>query len=545
MHRMLEYVLSTYPVDLLKARPDVSGLCSPYLAHCTLDHRASVTAASCVWADQLGVAFGFADGRVSLLGLNRLVPNELFAAQTPSGALAPPAVRDVAPLGQGLAVACGPALYKLDLRTGDSTKIPLKANAASVGGLADDSFTLAIGLETGDVALLDLRTPGTTVLRPGRSRSLRVVQDTVGDFRQWRPLCVKRNVCRSHEYVMCAPGIKCPLQVWDLRASELLHQLFFPPYYAAEDEGAVWLAINRSRVAVTTTKDIVLIYDHKAEYQLDFYTQVSTRQNVRCTWVDEDRLITGVYGPMREGDQRGFPMITVPERQGDTGAARTIEDLPWQWINCPFQSGLTATCPFSSYGLDTVSTSYGVVMEHSVCIIDERYQPIDRALSGALDNAYQSRFSCFGNGPLGHPQQPPLTHSFLTAQFRGALLERLDQILYRRGIPFSLGLIPAPASVMLSNLYRSLSGTYSLASAPSQLDSSANRYIPQEFHCFSQLVQSLNQSSMGDLSCDAPLLVTDGLPSMAPGDFLHQQHPFESPEASGAGNDPPMQLEDL
>lgn len=547
MHRMLEYVLSTYPVDLLKARPDIQGLRSPYLAHCTLNNPASITATSYVWADQLAVACGFADGRVSLLGLNRLAQDDVFAAQTPSGALAPPAVRDLVPLGHGqeVAIACGPTLHILDLGTGTVTKISLKANLASIGGLDDDSFTLAIGLETGDVALLDLRTPSTTVLRPGRTRSLRVIQNTSGDSRQLRPLCVKRNVCKPHEYVMCAPGIKRPPQVWDIRASELLHQLSFPLCCATEDEGAAWIAINRSKVAITTTKDTILIYDHRAEYQLYSYAQVSTRQNVRCVWIDEDRLLSGAYGPMREDDQRGFPIITVPERQEDVGATRKLEELPWQWINCPFQNGLTATCPFSTYGLDTVSTSYGVAMEHSLCIIDERHQPTDRAFPGASNNAYQSCFSCFGNGPLGRPQQPSLTHSSLSAQLRRSLLERVDQILCRRGIPFSLGLISAPASIIISNLYRSLSGTYSLASAPSQLDASANRYVPQEFHCFSQLAQSLNQSSMGDLSCDGPLLITDGLLLAAPGDFLHQQHPFESPEASGAGDDPPMQLEDL
>lgn len=491
MFQRLDHVLETHPDAFTECQQICKNLHTGYIAHYAAVTPSAITAITSAYPGHSLVIAGTRKGTVHALSLNSATSVLALPSFTEPGMLAPAPVSDLAPLGRyvlaarscRLTVCCMDNLHMQNI----SFHVPISSLSTTSGDLS----TILLGFTNGTFGWLDLRSDKFRLHEINRFGSISTsiysishmprVDSCTSDSK----VCAKQHTETSKQVFISIEKSGAPARIWDTRSTSVICSLNEP---SVENGRALWGEFNKTHIAVLSSNDAVFLYNHRNNYQLEYYSHVTTRHSARAIWVDDCRLISGTYSRMRETDQRGFPIIAVPERLGD--GTEPLKELPieltYEWINCPFQYGTSAFYPFSSKSLPTLNTFYGVAMDDSICILDERPgSPVAKA-HGSAENYYESGFMHYSDKPLGLPKGPSHQDAYLGNNPGGYsvnISNSIDWALRRWRTPMRMQLpYSRLLSICIPDDFLSCTGMIGSTPTTSSLSQSDRLGISQDVH---------------------------------------------------------------
>lgn len=494
MLQQIEHILGTHADAFTECQRACRHLHASYVAHYAAATPSAITAITSAHPGHSLVIAGTRRGTVHALSLNSPMPALTLPSFTEPGTLAPASVSDLASLGRYILAARGYTLTTCCMDNLHAQDIPLHAPISSLSTAPGDQNTVLLGFTNGTFGWVDLRSNKLQLHEINRFGSLSTRTyslDSAPKIEQCpnnAKVCVKQHMETSKQVFISVERPGTPARIWDTRSTSLLCNLIEP---SVENGSVLWGEFNKTHLAVLSSNDAVFFYNRRNNYVLEYYSRVTTRHSARSVWIDDCRLIAGSYSRMRETDQRGFPIIVVPERpKDDTEPLGEMPvELAYEWINCPFQHGMSALYPFSSRSLPTLNTFYGVAMDDSICVLDERPEsPVARA-QGSEENYYNSGFKYCSDRPLGLLKDPSNQEQGVSSinkldSYSVNISNTVDWTLKRWGIPMSMqssSSRPFSASILDSLLSRT-NMTFSTPTLSSSLSQSDRLGASQDIH---------------------------------------------------------------
>lgn len=410
MLQQIEHILETHPDAFIECQRACKALDASYIAHYATATPSAVTAMTSAYPGHSLIIAGTRKGTVHAISLNSAASTLSIPSYTEPGMLAPTPVSDLAPLDRCILAARGRMLTKCCMDSSQIQTIPTHAPISSLSTIPNDHNTALLGFMNGTFGWLDLRSNNLMLHKISRFGFLSTCTQTINDIPRVdacscdSKVCAKQHTEASKKVFISVekPGI--PARIWDQRSTSAICNIVEP---SVENGRILWGEFSKTHLAVISSNDAVFFYNHRRNYLLEYYSHVTTRHSARAAWIDDCRLIPGTYSRMRETDQRGFPIIAVPDELED--GTEPLKDAPlelaYEWVNCPFQTGTSALYPFSSKSLPILNTFYGVAMENSICVLNERPRCCIMRGHGPTENHYESGFSHCSDTPLGLPKR--------------------------------------------------------------------------------------------------------------------------------------------
>lgn len=410
MLQKVEHILETHPDIFTECQHACKAFYASYLAHYAAVTPSTITAMATAHPGYSLIIAGTRIGTIHAISLNSAKSTLSLPSFTEPGLLAPAPVSDLAPLGRSILAARGYVLTVCCMDSGRVQNMPVHAPISSISTVPIDHSTVLLGFINGTFGQLDLRSNSIQLHEINRFGSFSTRNHTIGSVSKIdnyscdAKVCAKQYTGALKQIFISVEKPGTPARVWDVRSTSSMFNIGEPSMNGGR---VLWGEYNRTHIAVLSSSDTIFLYNHKANYRLEYYSHVTTRHSARCAWIDDCRLISGTYSRMRETDQRGFPIIAIPETlENETEPLKNAPiELAYEWINCPFQMGTSALYPFSSKSLPILNTFYGIAMDDSICVLDERPgNPIIRT-RGPVENHYESGFSHCSDKPLGMPKE--------------------------------------------------------------------------------------------------------------------------------------------
>ncbi|EFO63124.1 Hypothetical protein GLP15_1057 [Giardia lamblia P15] len=494
MLQQIEHILGTHADAFTECQHACKHLHASYVAHYAAATPSAITAITSAYPGHALVVAGTRRGTVHALSLNSPASTLILPSFTEPGMLAPAPVSDLVSLGRYTLAARGYMLTTCCMDSLQAQNVPLHTSISSLSTAPGDQNTVLLGFTNGTFGWLDLRSDKLQLHEINRFGSLSTRIHSLGSVPKIEPclnnskVCVKQHTETSKQVFISVEKPGAPARIWDTRSTSSFCNLIEP---SVENGRILWGEFNKTHIAVLSSNDAVFFYNHRNNYALEYYSCITTRHSARSVWIDDCRLITGSYSRMRETDQRGFPIIAVPERLED--GTEPLKEMPvelaYEWINCPFQYGTSALYPFSSRSLPTLNTFYGVAMDDSICVLDERpWNPVAQT-QGSEENYYGSGFKYCSNKPLGLPKDPSNQDRDASSNnkldgYSINVSNSVDWALKRWGIPISTQLSNSRSfsAYILDNLSSRTSMTFSTPTLSSSLSQSDKLGVSQDGH---------------------------------------------------------------